>query len=73
MSAARLASVVILSTAALTSGCQRWRSPEAEVKIPLTTSPDELTYREYNMPVIERWRFDGKTWSDVIDPGIFVR
>lgn len=33
----------------------------------------ELTSREYNMPLIQIWRFDGKTWSDSIDPGIFVR
>jgi hypothetical protein len=33
----------------------------------------ELTYREYNMPVVQIWRFDGKVWSDSVDPGIFVR
>jgi hypothetical protein len=33
----------------------------------------ELTSREYKMPVIQIWRFDGKTWSDSVDPGIFVR
>ena len=33
----------------------------------------ELTYREYNMPVIQIWRFDGKAWSHSVDPGIFVR
>jgi hypothetical protein len=33
----------------------------------------ELTYREHKMPVFQFWRFDGKTWNDSIDPGIFVR
>ncbi len=33
----------------------------------------ELTSREYNMPVVQIWRFDGKAWSDSVDPGIFVR
>ena|SRR5436190_23037975 len=33
----------------------------------------ELTYREYNMPLVQIWRFDGKAWSDSVDPGIFVR
>jgi hypothetical protein len=32
-----------------------------------------LTYPEYHMPLIQVWRFDGKVWSDSIDPGIFVR
>jgi hypothetical protein len=33
----------------------------------------ELTYREYNMPLVQIWRFDGKAWSDSVDPGIFTR
>ena len=33
----------------------------------------ELAYREYKMPVVQIWRFDGKTWNDSVDPGIFVR
>lgn len=33
----------------------------------------ELTYHEYKMPVMQIWRFDGKTWNDSIDPGIFIR
>jgi len=33
----------------------------------------ELTRHEYKMPVVQIWRFDGKTWNDSVDPGIFVR
>ena len=33
----------------------------------------ELTSREYNMPLVQIWRFDGKAWSASLDPGIFVR
>ena len=33
----------------------------------------ELNYREYKMPIVQIWRFDGKTWNASIDPGIFVR
>ena len=33
----------------------------------------ELRYREYKMPIVQIWRFDGKTWNASIDPGIFVR
>jgi hypothetical protein len=32
-----------------------------------------LTYPEYRMPLIQIWRFDGKVWSDSVDPGIFGR
>jgi hypothetical protein len=31
-----------------------------------------LTYPEYQMPLIQIWRFDGQVWSDSVDPGIFV-
>ena len=34
---------------------------------------DLLEYPEYNMPLLQIWRFDGKAWSDSVDPGIFVR
>ena len=30
-------------------------------------------YPQYSMPLFQVWRFDGKTWSDNVDPGIFVR
>ena len=30
-------------------------------------------YSQYKMPLIQVWRFDGKSWSDSIDPGILVR
>ena len=135
MSRAKVAGVLILSVAALISGCERSGSSEAEAKIPLTTAPGlavpnvdqlaqklesslrfpqpgakvytreggkwvevkpapvgkhfsavvrsfdstqgmayvELTSREYNMPLIQIWRFDGKAWSASVDPGIFVR
>jgi hypothetical protein len=33
----------------------------------------ELTYLQYNMPVVQIWHFDGNAWSDSVDPGIFVR
>ena len=34
---------------------------------------DLLEYPEYNMPLLQIWRFDGKAWSDSVDPGIFIR
>ena len=135
MSAAKIASAVILSVAALVSGCDQWSSSDANAKIPLTTTPGlavpdvdqllkklesglrypqpgskvytreggkwvevkpvptgrhfsavvrsfdatkgmayvELTSNEYNMPLVQIWRFDGKAWSDSVDPGIFVQ
>jgi hypothetical protein len=33
----------------------------------------ELTSREYNMPLVQIWRFDGRAWNDSIDRGILVR
>ena len=33
----------------------------------------EVAYPQYKMPMIQVWRFDGKAWSDSVDPGIFVR
>jgi hypothetical protein len=30
-------------------------------------------YPQYSTPLFQVWRFDGKTWSDSIDPGIFAR
>ena len=32
----------------------------------------QLTQRQYNMPILQVWRFNGRTWSNQIDPGIFV-
>ena len=32
----------------------------------------QFTQRQYNMPVLQVWRFDGRTWSDQLDRGIFV-
>ena len=32
-----------------------------------------LEYPEYKMPVLQFWRFDGRAWTDRIDPGIFIR
>ena len=32
-----------------------------------------LSFPEYSMPLIQIWRFDGKVWSDNVDPGIFIR
>jgi hypothetical protein len=34
---------------------------------------DLQEYREYKMPLVQIWRFDGKAWSDSVDPGIFAR
>ena len=33
----------------------------------------QFTQRQYNMPVLQVWRFGGRTWSDQLDPGIFVQ
>jgi hypothetical protein len=33
----------------------------------------ELAFPQYNMPIVQIWRFDGRRWNDAIDPGIFVR
>lgn len=32
-----------------------------------------VEYPEYKMPIVQFWRFNGRTWTDRIDPGIFVR
>jgi len=32
----------------------------------------EVSYPRYKMPLIQIWRFDGRNWSDSVDPGIFV-
>jgi hypothetical protein len=32
-----------------------------------------VEYPEYRMPLLQRWRFDGKEWSDSVDSGIFVK
>jgi hypothetical protein len=32
---------------------------------------DLQEYRDYKMPLVQIWRFDGKAWSDSVDPGIF--
>jgi hypothetical protein len=29
-------------------------------------------YSDYKMPIVQIWRFDGKGWTDSIDPGIFA-
>ena len=128
MGATKRAAALILSVAAVLSGCERWGSSSAP--IPLTVAPGlsipdvdqlakkleagpgakaytrekgkwaeikpaplgkplsadvrsfdakqnmayvELTYRGSNIPVIQIWRFDGKTWSDSVDAGILVR
>jgi hypothetical protein len=34
---------------------------------------DLLAFPEYNMPLLQIWRFDGKAWSDSVDAGIFTR
>ena len=34
---------------------------------------DLRMHPEYKMPVFQIWHFDGKTWSDRIDRGAFVR
>ena len=34
---------------------------------------DLLEYPEYNMPLVQIWRYDGKAWTDSVDPGIFIR
>lgn len=34
---------------------------------------DLLEYPEYNMPLLQIWRFDGKAWSGSVDRGIFIR
>jgi len=34
---------------------------------------DLLEYPEYKMPLLQIWRFDGKVWSNSVDPGIFIR
>ncbi len=32
----------------------------------------EVSYPRYKMPLIQIWRFDGRNWSDSVDPGILV-
>jgi hypothetical protein len=32
----------------------------------------EVSYPRYKMPLIQIWRFDGRNWSDSVDPGIIV-
>ena len=36
------------------------------------TARIEVSYPRYKMPLIQIWRFDGRNWSDSVDPGIFV-
>ena len=31
-----------------------------------------VEYAEYRMPLLQIWYFDGKAWSDRVDPGIFI-
>jgi hypothetical protein len=32
----------------------------------------EVSYPRYRMPLIQIWSFDGRNWSDSVDPGIIV-
>ena len=32
-----------------------------------------LIFPKFKMPVVQIWRFNGKSWSDNIDPGIIAR
>jgi len=33
----------------------------------------QLVFPKYEMPVVQIWNFDGKNWSDDVDPGLFAR
>ncbi len=37
------------------------------------TAHVDIIYPEYRMPVVQMWWFDGKSWNDNVDAGIFVR